>query len=158
MKRRTSPTPKARRRGRIATLAIILAFLGLAAFLALKGFQQNVIYFITPSDLEGRVPSEGEQFRLGGLVAEGSVAREPGTLVTDFVVTDGGATVLVRYEGILPDLFREGQGVIAEGAFGRGSVFIATRVLAKHDEKYMPPEVADALKKRGLWKDKGKTD
>lgn len=153
MKPRTSPTPQQQRRNRALAIAGMAAFLGLAAFLALKGFEANVVFFVMPSDLEGRAVSADERFRLGGLVEAGSVVRAEGSLVTTFAVTDGGASVPVRYEGILPDLFREGQGVIAEGAFDGRGVFQASRVLAKHDEKYMPPEVAEALKQRGLWQE-----
>ncbi|HXV74371.1 MAG TPA: cytochrome c maturation protein CcmE [Sphingomonadales bacterium] len=153
MTRRSLSSPPARRRNRVLALTAMVGFLALAAFLALRGFEENVVYFVTPSELSSRAPAPGQLLRLGGLVEEGSIAREEGVLVTRFAVTDGGASVSVQYEGILPDLFREGQGVIAEGAFDAGGVFIASRVLAKHDEKYMPPEVAEALKERGLWQE-----
>ena len=96
-----------------------------------------------------------EQFRLGGLVEADSVRHEDGTLKVSFTVTDGGASIPVQYEGILPDLFREGQGVVVEGAIDDAGIFQAETVLAKHDENYMPPEVAEALKESGYWQDGG---
>ena len=133
-------------------LVIIIAagvILSAAAALTLTGLRQQIVYFVTPSELE-ETAHVGQRLRLGGLVAEGSVLRE-GEGAVRFNVTDGTSTVSVRYVGLLPDLFREGRGVVAEGVWQQ-SVFIAERVLAKHDERYMPPEVADALRRRGEWR------
>ncbi len=137
--------PKRRR------LVIVLAgvsFLGLATGLVLWAFDEGVTYFYSPSDLvEGPVP-EGRTLRIGGLVEEGSVVRGEGLTVA-FSVTDLAHAVTVQYSGILPDLFREGQGVVAVGKLGQDGVFMASEVLAKHDETYMPPEAADALERAG---------
>lgn len=148
-------SPSHRRWSRIAAIVFVLGFMGVAAFLALKGFEENVVYFVLPSDVASRAPKSGQQLRLGGLVAEGSVQHSNNTLRTYFSVTDGAAVVPVRFDGVLPDLFRESQGVIAEGAFDARGLFVASRVLAKHDEQYMPSEVAASLKKRGLWREQG---
>jgi cytochrome c-type biogenesis protein CcmE len=134
-------------------LALVLGGLGLvggAVALILTALSQNIVYFYAPAELAQHPLAEGRRFRLGGLVLQGSVKREAENVV-DFAVTDRRATVKVRYQGILPDLFREGQGVVAEGRLGPGGVFVADQVLAKHDERYMPREVADALKKSGEW-------
>jgi len=131
-----------------------LASLGGAAAFALWALQDKVTYFYTPSDLLHAQPAGN--VRLGGLVADGSVARKADGLTMEFAVTDLKAQVPVRYTGIVPDLFREGQGVIAEGQYGPDGVFVARSLLAKHDEKYMPPEVAAALKKSGEWRDPAK--
>jgi cytochrome c-type biogenesis protein CcmE len=126
--------------------------LGSAAALTLSAFSDNLVFFVSPSDLAKRA-QEGRSVRLGGLVAEGSVHRETrnGQPAVTFDVTDGRATVRVRYAGILPDLFREGQGVVMLGAMQSGGTFRADEVLAKHDESYMPKDVAEALKKSGHW-------
>lgn len=131
-----------------------LLSLGGATAFALWALQDKVTYFFAPSDLAHTRPAGS--VRLGGLVAEGSVARKADGLTMEFAVTDLRAEVPVRYTGIVPDLFREGQGVIAEGEFGTDGVFVARSLLAKHDEKYMPPEVAAALKKSGEWREPGK--
>lgn len=123
-----------------------------ASFLVLFALRDTVIFFRTPSEVAEQGIKPGQRFRLGGLVADGSVKRTEGTTVT-FVVTDTARTLEVRYTGVLPDLFREGQGVVAEGKLDTGGRFIADTVLAKHDEKYMPPEVAKSLKDRGHFKD-----
>lgn len=133
--------------------ALIVASAGGAA-LVLTALKDNVLYFYSPSDLRTKAIEPGVAFRIGGLVARGSVARGPGAEVR-FVVTDGRAQVPVTYTGMLPDLFREGQGVVAAGALGQGGVFVASEVLAKHDEKYMSPDVVDALKRAGRWKEGG---
>jgi cytochrome c-type biogenesis protein CcmE len=143
-------TPKQRRRLAFA-LALVVAGAGGAA-LVLGALKDNVLYFYSPSDLATKHVGEGVAFRIGGLVAKGSVVRGPAADVR-FVVTDGRANVPVEFRGVLPDLFREGQGVVALGALGPGGVFNATEVLAKHDERYMPPEVVDALKRSGRWKE-----
>jgi cytochrome c-type biogenesis protein CcmE len=126
--------------------------LGSAAALTLSAFSDNLVFFVSPSDL-AKHAQEGRNVRLGGLVTEGSVHREAqnGQPVASFDVTDGRATVRVRYAGILPDLFREGQGVVMLGAMQPGGTFRAAEVLAKHDENYMPKDVAEALKKSGHW-------
>ena len=136
-------TPRQRR----MTLVLgIVAGVSVAGALALSAFRQNVTFFFDPSQVAaGQVPA-GERFRLGGMVTKGSVQRAPGSLEVRFVVTDLKHEIPVSYTGVLPDLFREGQGVVAHGRMS-GSTFIADEVLAKHDEKYMPPEVARSLKK-----------
>jgi cytochrome c-type biogenesis protein CcmE len=145
-------TPKQRRRLAFA-LALVVAGAGGAA-LVLGALKDNVLYFYSPSDLATKHVADGVAFRIGGLVAKGSVVRGPAADVR-FVVTDGRASVPVEYRGVLPDLFREGQGVVVLGALSPSGVFMATPdgVLAKHDERYMPPEVVDALKRSGRWKE-----
>ena len=126
-------------------ILVVLLVVGtsLAVYLGLKAFNENLLYFFSPTDVvNGKAPN-GKSFRLGGLVANGSVKREG--IKVAFDVTDNQNTFTVKYEGILPDLFREGQGIITTGSLKNGT-FMATEVLAKHDENYMPPEVADALK------------
>ena len=137
-----------RKRRLIGVLVIILG-VGVAAIVAIKSLNENMLFFVSPSDvMEQNLPA-GKRFRLGGLVAEGSVSRASDSLAVTFVVTDGAHSTDVRFDGILPDLFREGQGIIAIGALTTEGNFEASEVLAKHDEKYMPPEVADALEKAG---------
>jgi len=129
-----------------------LAVLAIAAALVLSAMRDSIVFFSTPAAVvEKHIPA-GRRFRLGGLVEPGSLVRGDHLAVT-FKVGDGNATLPVAYQGILPDLFREGQGVVAEGALDASGVFRADTVLAKHDETYMPKEVADALKKQGHWKD-----
>jgi cytochrome c-type biogenesis protein CcmE len=125
------------------------AVLVLAATLTFAGLRDSVVYFVKPSEL-AEMAQPGQRVRLGGLVVEGTVQRAGD--VNTFTVTDGAVAVEVRYEGQLPDLFREGQGVVCEGTWSPGEAFIAERVLAKHDENYMPREVAEALKENGEWK------
>ena len=126
-----------------------LAALGLATYLVLNSLEGNLSYFFSPTEVaEGKAPAN-HIFRLGGLVEAGSVTREEGELEVNFVVTDMAKSVTVAYSGILPDLFAEGQGVIAQGRMGPDNVFVAEEVLAKHDETYMPPEVAAALESAG---------
>ena len=145
-------TPKKRRR---LYFAMALVFAGVAgAALVVRALQDNVLYFYSPSDIEVKRVRPDVAFRIGGLVEKGSVSRGPGAEVR-FVVTDGRKRVPVQYSGSLPDLFREGQGVVAIGELNRGGVFRASEVLAKHDERYMPPEVVDALKRAGRWKEGG---
>ena len=153
MKTTPQNSPARRKKMRLYTLLGMLAFFGLTVFLILQAFEQNIRFFVTPSDLEARALTGNEQFRLGGLVETGTVLREEGTLKIGFTVTDGGASIVVEYEGILPDLFREGQGVVVEGQLDDNGIFQATTVLAKHDENYMPAEVAEALKESGYWQD-----
>lgn len=126
-----------------------VAILGLAAILVLFAMRDSIVFFYAPSDLDTAKIGESQRFRLGGLVAEGSVVRGQGMAVK-FSVTDTIKTVPVTYEGVLPDLFREGQGVVTEGFLDAGGVFRADTVLAKHDETYMPPEVAKSLKEKGV--------
>jgi cytochrome c-type biogenesis protein CcmE len=133
------------RRRRMATVAIVLAGVALAVGLALQAFEENLLFFYSPTQVLAGEPSEGSKFRLGGLVMAGSLQREPGDLTVNFQVTDNQNILRVSYEGVLPDLFREGQGVIAHGRLQPDGTFRADEVLAKHDENYMPPEVAEAL-------------
>jgi cytochrome c-type biogenesis protein CcmE len=128
-----------------------VAVLAIASLLVMFALRDTIVFFHTPSEVTEKGLKPGERFRLGGLVQEGSVKRGAGTVV-EFAVTDTAKTLVVRYEGILPDLFREGQGVVAEGKLGTDGRFIADSVLAKHDENYMPPEVAKALKDKGVFK------
>ena len=137
------------RKRRLIAVVLIFAGVGLAAAIASYSLQQNLLYFQSPSDLVQQPIPPGRQFRLGGLVKAGTVKRVGETLATRFIVTDGPEEVTVEYVGILPDLFREGQGVIARGSLDDAGLFAATEVLAKHDENYMPPEVADALEESG---------
>ena len=137
------------RKRRLIALLLILAGVGVASTVAFYSLQENLLYFQSPSDLAMQPIPPGRQFRLGGLVKPGSVSRAQDGLGTRFVVTDGPQEVEVEYVGILPDLFREGQGVIARGALDGNGLFEASEVLAKHDENYMPPEVAEALEESG---------
>lgn len=141
-----------RKQKRLSVIGGALAFLGLATFLTFYALGQKASYFYMPGDLAEKPVAEGQRIRLGGLVAKGSIQRGQGTEV-DFAVTDQVETVKVVYNGILPDLFREEQGVITEGSFDANGVFVADSVLAKHDETYMPKEVAEGLKEKGLWQE-----
>lgn len=134
------------RRRRLLLVLGILAGVGIAGALALTAFKKNVMFFFDPSQVAAGQAPAGERFRLGGMVEKGSVVRTPGTLDIQFVVTDFAHRVTVKYDKVLPDLFREGQGVVAHGRMDGTGVFVADEVLAKHDEKYMPPEVAKSLK------------
>jgi cytochrome c-type biogenesis protein CcmE len=126
-----------------------VAILSIAALLVMFAFRESIVFFHTPSDVAEKKIEAGTRFRLGGLVAEGSVKRGQGTTV-QFAVTDTLAKVNVSYTGILPDLFREGQGVVTEGKLGADGLFVADTVLAKHDENYMPPEIAKSLEEKGV--------
>jgi cytochrome c-type biogenesis protein CcmE len=141
-----------RKHRRLVALLIGLTSLAGAAALVLTAFQENIMLFYSPSDLAERPPQGARSFRLGGLVEEGSMRRLDDGLTVEFRVTDLAESVPVTYKGILPDLFREGQGVVAEGVLNGAGVFEAREVLAKHDETYMPPEVAEALKAAGQWR------
>jgi cytochrome c-type biogenesis protein CcmE len=133
------------RHKRLVLVLGIVAGVGIAALLAFQAFKSNVMFFFDPSQVAaGEAPAD-KRFRLGGMVEKGSVDKTPGTLDVKFLVTDFKHTVAVKYSGILPDLFRDGQGVIAHGRM-QGNTFVADEILAKHDEKYMPPEVAKSLK------------
>jgi cytochrome c-type biogenesis protein CcmE len=133
------------RRKRLFAVLAILAGVGAATALAMLAFRDNLLYFYNPTQvLAGDAPS-GRTFRIGGMVTQGSLQRAPGSLEVRFVVTDYLNSISVRYEGLLPDLFREGQGVVAHGRIDAAGEFVADEVLAKHDENYMPPEVAESL-------------
>ncbi|HUL96969.1 MAG TPA: cytochrome c maturation protein CcmE [Usitatibacter sp.] len=131
-----------------------LAVLGVAAALVLNAFQSNLVFFFTPSQVAAHEAPQGRNFRIGGLVEAGSVVHDKDALTVRFRVTDMAQTVAVTYTGILPDLFREGKGVVAQGRIEPDGVFHANEVLAKHDENYMPPEAAEALRKAGHPMDK----
>lgn len=141
-----------RRQRRLTMIGSALCVLALAAALILNALRDSIVFFSTPSMAAEKKIEPGKRFRLGGLVQEGSLERG-GDLAVRFVVSDGGTQLPVTYRGILPDLFREGQGIVAEGALDGAGTFRADTVLAKHDETYMPKDVADALKKQGHWKD-----
>lgn len=138
-----------RKQRRLMLVGLGMLLLASATALVLTAFQDNLVFFYSPSDVQAKHVEAGRRFRLGGLVEEGSVKKDGATV--RFAVTDLNTSLPVVFTGILPDLFREGQGVVAEGAMTREGVFEAKEVLAKHDEKYMPPEVADSLKKSGKW-------
>jgi len=137
---------KARHR-RFAWIAAGVAVLGLAVALVLNAFQSNLVFFFTPSQVVAKEAPQGRPFRIGGLVEEGSLQRTPNSLDVKFIVTDTAQRLPVTYNGMLPDLFKEGKGVVAQGSVGPDGVFRATEVLAKHDENYMPPEAAAAVDK-----------
>jgi len=135
------------RNKRLMFIVAGLAGLGTAAALVLSAFQSNMVFFYSPTQVKNNEAPVNRAFRLGGLVKEGSVQRESDGLTVHFLVTDNAETIEVTYKGILPDLFTEGQGMVAQGKLSEGGLFAASEVLAKHDETYMPPEVADALEK-----------
>jgi cytochrome c-type biogenesis protein CcmE len=140
-----------RKQRRAILIGTCLGVLALAVGLVLMALRDSIVFFYTPSEVAEKHLDTGQRFRLGGLVENGSLKRGEGTTIS-FVVTDKRATLPVTYTGVLPDLFREGQGVVAEGALTSEGVFHADSVLAKHDEKYMPPEVAKKLKEQGVWR------
>lgn len=137
------------RKRRLIGVLIIVLGVGIAATISVFALRENMLYFVSPSDVYAEELPTGRHFRLGGVVEPGSVARGADGLAVEFLVTDGPKSLKVRFDGILPDLFREGQGIIARGQLVSADVFEADEVLAKHDENYMPPEVADALEKTG---------
>jgi cytochrome c-type biogenesis protein CcmE len=141
-----------RKQRRLVLIGSSLGVLALAAALVLSALKDSIVFFNSPTDVVEKHVAPGTRIRLGGLVKPGSVQRGE-QLAVRFEVTDGKSAIAVSYQGVLPDLFREGQGVVAEGVVQAGGAFKADSVLAKHDEKYMPREVADALKKQGHWKD-----
>jgi cytochrome c-type biogenesis protein CcmE len=141
------------KRRRLYFVVAGMVLLGVAAALVLYAMNDSLVFFYSPSDLLTKQVPPGRTLRIGGLVETGSVARDADGTTVHFRVTDTAKTVAVVYKGILPDLFREGQGVVAEGTLGPDGVFVAAEVLAKHDEKYMPKEVVDALKKSGRWQE-----
>ena len=134
---------------RLTLIGLVVAGVAISAGLALKAFQENLLFFFSPSQVMAGEAPESRTFRLGGMVAEDSIEREPGSLTLSFVVTDFERSVPVRYTGVLPDLFGEGQGVVVRGSLAADGGFLAEEVLAKHDENYMSPEVADALARAG---------
>ena len=139
------------KRKRLMVVLLGLLGVGAAVALTLTAFQDNLVFFYSPSDVQAKaIPSE-RRFRLGGLVEENSVTRLPDNMTVQFRVTDLSHALPVTFKGALPDLFREGQGVVAEGKLRPDGVFVASEVLSRHDENYMPPEVAEALKKSGQW-------
>jgi cytochrome c-type biogenesis protein CcmE len=135
------------RRRRLLIVLLVLIGVGVAATLGLTAFRKNILYYYTPSQVAAGAAQPGRPFRMGGLVAMGSVQRVAGTMTVHFTLTDMQRSVPITYTGILPDLFREGQGIVVHGSLGNDGAFTADEVLAKHDEKYMPPEVAAAIKK-----------
>ena len=137
-------TPK--RKSRMMLNGLMLAVVAIAAGFALKAFNETLMFFYTPSDVIAGLAPTGRMIRVGGLVNTGSVQRQSDGLTVNFDITDNDKTMTVQYTGILPDLFREGQGIVAHGRLQEDNRFVADEVLAKHDENYMPPEVADALK------------
>lgn len=143
-----------RKQRRLVLIGSALVVLAIAAGLVLNAMRDSIVFFVTPSQADERSIPPGQRFRLGGLVQPGSVVRGD-QLQVKFSITDGTSALPVVFTGILPDLFREGQGVVSEGALDAAGVFKADTVLAKHDETYMPKEVADALKKQGHWKKDG---
>lgn len=137
------------RKKRLAIVALLVLGVGAAAAVAFTALNDNMLYFVSPTDVHAAAAPEDKQIRLGGLVAAGSVQRDPDSLEVRFTVTDGRHDVPVSFEGILPDLFREGQGVIAHGRLNQDGHFHANEVLARHDENYMPPEVMKSLESAG---------
>lgn len=135
------------RKRRLAVVLLVVFGVGVAALLALRAFEGNILFFFSPSQVvAGEAPLD-KRFRIGGLVEEGSVVRENGSLAVRFILTDTAERVTVEYSGLLPNLFREGQGVVAHGRLADDGMFVADEVLARHDENYMAPEVHEALKR-----------
>ncbi len=145
-----------RKQRRAAFIALSIGILSAAVLLVAVALRDTIVFFLTPQEVAEKHIAAGKRIRLGGLVAEGSLKRGAG-LVVEFAITDTVKTIAVSYTGLLPDLFREGQGVVAEGKLDASGRFLADTVLAKHDENYMPPEVAKALKAQGVWRESGKT-
>ena len=143
-----------RKQRRLILIGSSLGVLALAVGLILSAMRQSIVFFNSPTDIVEHPMTTDARLRMGGLVKDGSVKRGADLRIS-FVVTDGKSDVPVNYQGIVPDLFREGQGVVVEGKMGQGRVFAADSVLAKHDERYMPREVVDALKKSGRWQEGG---
>jgi cytochrome c-type biogenesis protein CcmE len=146
-----------RKKRRLVLIGSALTVLAVAVALVLTALKDSIVFFNSPTDIAEKHIAAGSRIRLGGLVKEGSVERSD-NLQVRFEVTDGKNSIRVAYQGLLPDLFREGQGVVTEGTLDGRGMFKADSVLAKHDEKYMPKEVADALKKQGHWKEDGGKD
>ena len=145
-----------RKQRRATFIGLGVGILGLAVALVLFALRDTIVFFHTPKDVIEKHVAPGKRIRLGGLVAEGSLKRGEGLTVT-FAITDTSKSIPVRYTGILPDLFREGQGVVAEGKLDADGRFFADSILAKHDENYMPPEVAKSLKEQGVWQGTAET-
>jgi len=147
-----------RKQRRLYTVGGFMLIFAAAAALVLMAFEENIVFFYSPSELAHKMETQpippGRRLRIGGLVEEGSVQRDTDGITITFRVTDTVEVVPVRFRGLLPDLFREGQGIVAEGSVALNGTFVATEVLAKHDETYMPKEVAEALKKAGKWQGK----
>ncbi|HZP70615.1 MAG TPA: cytochrome c maturation protein CcmE [Pseudolabrys sp.] len=141
-----------RKQRRLALISTSMAVLVVAAALVLSALRDSIVFFNSPTDVAEKRLAPGARVRIGGLVKPGSLQRDANLLVR-FAVTDGKTEITVRYQGIVPDLFREGQGVVAEGKLDGDGIFVADTVLAKHDERYMPREVVDALKKSGHWQE-----
>ena len=133
------------RHRKLALIVLVVAVLGVAVALVLNAFNSNLVFFFSPTQIANGEAPTSRAFRIGGLVEQGSLKRQADGLTATFVVTDTAKSIAVTYTGILPDLFKEGKGVVAEGRIGSDGVFRATQVLAKHDENYMPPEAASAL-------------
>jgi cytochrome c-type biogenesis protein CcmE len=146
-----------RRHKRVAFILVGLAALGLAAYLAASAFRENLVFFFSPTQVAAKEAPVNRSFRVGGLVQEGSLKRDTDGLTVRFTVTDTAANVPVVYKGILPDLFKEGRGCVAQGRLDNNGVFIADQVLAKHDENYMPPEAGAAIDKAKHAKEAAKT-
>jgi cytochrome c-type biogenesis protein CcmE len=142
-----------RKRQRLMLVVALLVLLGGATGLVVLAFSDSIAFFVTPTDIATKRIAPGQRFRLGGLVVPGTVERAAADGTVSFALTDRVHEVRVRYRGLLPDLFREGQGIVAQGQIDGDGVFVASEVLAKHDEKYMPPEVANALKAAGRWRE-----
>ncbi|WP_082511616.1 cytochrome c maturation protein CcmE [Devosia sp. Leaf420] len=142
-----------RKQKRLAVIVGLGVVLAIAAALVLTALRDQIVFFYSPSEIQSRGVEPGHPIRLGGLVKDGTWVRAGQD--NTFVVTDGGTEITARYSGILPDLFREGQGVVAEGSVGPDGIFTATNVLAKHDENYVPKEVVEALKAQGEWRPEG---
>ena len=140
------------RHKRIALIVGGLVILGAVVALVLNAFQSNLVFFFSPTQVAAGEAPKGKPFRIGGMVKEGSIQREPDGVTLRFVVTDTEKEMDVLYKGILPDLFKEGKGAVAQGRIGEDGVFVASEVLAKHDENYMPREVSDRLKETGEWR------
>jgi len=134
------------RHQRLIAIVLVMAGIGLGTTFLLRAMNENILFYYTPTQVAAGEPPEGRRFRVGGLVVGGSVERAPGEIEVQFVLTDFEQQVPIVYSGILPDLFREGQGIIAHGQLGPSGSFVADEVLAKHDENYMPPEVQESLK------------
>ena len=150
-----TPAP---RKQRMIFVGVMVVGVAAAVALALLAIGENMLYFFSPTQIKNGEAPQGRTLRVGGLVVPGSVAREAGSLAVHFELTDNRESLPVRYSGILPDLFREGQGIVASGALDPDGLFVAAEVLAKHDENYMPPEVADSLAKHAAAEERGVTE
>ncbi|MGB0128959.1 MAG: cytochrome c maturation protein CcmE [Rhodocyclaceae bacterium] len=144
------------RHKRLALIGAGLAALALASTLVLSAFNKNLVFFFSPTQVANKEAPQGRSFRIGGLVEMGSIKRQEDGVTVQFVVTDTAKSIPVQYRGVLPDLFKEGKGVVTQGKLGSDGVFVADEVLAKHDENYMPPEAADALQRAQQAQDESK--